>query len=116
IEGRVRHARKAVAPPGEAKEDWQQLMDLAAQLGYDLGYYDLQGLRRRLCKEFPIFACNGVQMVLLDLKDGKSKDFSDAPFANPIRNFYMTDVISRNSKVMLQCSQELATYPVAVGG
>ncbi|MBS0236504.1 MAG: NADH-quinone oxidoreductase subunit G [Proteobacteria bacterium] len=116
LEGRVRHARKAVSPPGEAKEDWQQLMDLATQLGFSLGYSDLKSLRKRLAKEFPIFMQKGIQAAHIDFKEGKSKDFSDDPFENPIRNFYMTDVISRNSKTMLQCSQELISYPQAIAG
>ncbi len=34
-ERRVQRVRKAVAPPGEARADWEILGDLAARLGYD---------------------------------------------------------------------------------
>jgi assimilatory nitrate reductase catalytic subunit len=33
VEGRVIHHRRAVSPPGEAKEDWRIICDLAARLG-----------------------------------------------------------------------------------
>jgi len=33
VEGRVIHHRKAVDPPGEAKEDWRIVCDLAAKMG-----------------------------------------------------------------------------------
>jgi predicted molibdopterin-dependent oxidoreductase YjgC len=37
-ERRIQRVRKAVEPPGQAKEDWWILCELATRMGYDMGY------------------------------------------------------------------------------
>ena len=40
---------------------------------------------------------------------------SDAPFANPVANFYMTDPISRASVTMARCTELLGPNKGATG-
>ena len=46
-EGRRQLARRAVFPPGEAREDWTILRALSDALGHKLPYDSLGQLRRR---------------------------------------------------------------------
>ena len=55
-EGRVQQGRRAVFPPGEAREDWAILRALSAALGKPLPFDSLPELRRRLRAEHPAFA------------------------------------------------------------
>ena len=37
-ERRVQRVRKAVEPPGEARDDWKIVCDIAARMGYPMPY------------------------------------------------------------------------------
>jgi NADH-quinone oxidoreductase subunit G len=47
-QGRVQAASRAIAPPGEAREDWQILVNLATALGLTLPYASSDDVRRAL--------------------------------------------------------------------
>src|SRR5204862_6673348 len=55
-EGRVQLARRAVFPPGEAREDWRIIRALSGAVGHPLGYNTLVELRHRMREEHPVFA------------------------------------------------------------
>ncbi|MGE0150917.1 MAG: molybdopterin-dependent oxidoreductase, partial [Parvibaculaceae bacterium] len=103
-EGRVQQAKRAIFPPGEAREDWAILRALSERLGKPLPYDSLEQLRKRLFELKPHFA------VLDDLQPaawgafGKAGATDAAPFRLPIENYYMTDPISRASETMAACS------------
>ncbi|MGD9744566.1 MAG: molybdopterin-dependent oxidoreductase, partial [Dongiaceae bacterium] len=103
-EGRVQQAKRAIFPPGEAREDWAILRALSERLGKPLPYDSLEQLRKRLFELKPHFA------ILDDLQPaawgafGKAGAIDAAPFRLPIENYYMTDPISRASETMAACS------------
>lgn len=103
LEGRPQIAEKAVNPVGAAKEDIVIFKELADYLKIDIGLNDLTQIRRELAKQYEIFANIG---KIIDSKFSKftSKDklLQDAITAKPI-NYYMTDVISKNSVTMVKC-------------
>jgi predicted molibdopterin-dependent oxidoreductase YjgC len=41
-ERRVQRIRKAVSPPGNARDDWKIICDLAKHMGYDMDIHHLQ--------------------------------------------------------------------------
>jgi len=47
-QGRVQGAAQAVVPPGEAREDWQIMVNVAASLGLTLPYKSSEDVRRAL--------------------------------------------------------------------
>ena len=55
-EGRVQLGRRAVFPPGEAREDWAILRALSGALGRPLPFDSLRELRRRMREAHPILA------------------------------------------------------------
>jgi NADH-quinone oxidoreductase subunit G len=103
-EGRVQLARRAVFPPGEAREDWAILRALSAVLGKPLPYESLAALRARLVQAYPTFAEIGEVPQAAWGGFGKSGTVEDAPFVYPIRDFFRTDMISRASPTMVECA------------
>ena len=103
-EGRVQLARRAVFPPGEAREDWAILRALSGALGKVLAYDTLPALRGRLMQAYPSFAALGQAPHAGWGSFGKSGAVEDAPFVYPIRDFHRTDMISRASPTMAECA------------
>ena len=105
-EGRVQRTRLAAFPPGEAREDWKIIRALSEKLGKPLPYNVIEQVRERLVK---------VNANFNDALDatvssswgafGEEGAMDSAPFVSPIRNFYMTDPISRASQTMAQCTE-----------
>ena len=105
-EGRVQEARRAVFPRGQAQEDWSILAQVASRLGKALSYATAEQLRARLIKEFPHFAQIDVRPnAQWKTKEAKLGKVTSEKFDYPVRNFYMTDPISRASKTMALCSE-----------
>ena len=104
-EGRVQRARRAVFPPGDAREDWRILRALSAALGAPLPYDDLAALRRRMAGLCPHFARVDEAAPAAWGAFGAPAAPDPAPFAPPIADYYRTDPISRASETMAQCSR-----------
>ena len=104
-EGRVQRTRRAVFPPGEAREDWRILRALSDALGHRLPYNDLNQVRARMREINPVFGALGVIERAAWIAFGDDGELDDQPFAPAIENFYMTDPISRASETMAACTQ-----------
>ncbi len=104
-EGRVQMAKKAVDAPGDAREDWKILRALSIHTGTPLKYDDLLQLRGRLVKEFPQFD------AIDQLPDVKWASFGvegaipTGDLKNTISDFYLTNVITKASPTMHECSR-----------
>jgi NADH-quinone oxidoreductase subunit G len=114
-EGRVQLGRLAAFPPGEAREDWTILRALSEYLGHRLPYDNLGQLRAQLIAANPRFA------RLDEVSPGAWGDFGQTgalgaePFASPVRNYYMTDPISRASATMAECTAAFVRPLAATG-
>lgn len=108
-EGRSQMTTAATGPVGVAREDWTIFKALSEYLGAGLPYEDIRALRSRIETIAPhlvrIEAVESVspEIVNLAIDASKSAKSTGAVLTNPIKNFYFTDVISRNSKTMAQC-------------
>ena len=107
-EGRVQRGFLAVYPPGDAREDWTIIRAFSQLTGKTLPYDNIDALRQRLEQAnvvfsrigyLPRFGCSD-----LTAPSGDPAALSDAPFAPAVENYYQTDVISRNSPTMAECS------------
>jgi NADH-quinone oxidoreductase subunit G len=108
-EGRVQLGARAVFPKGEAKEDWAILRALSERVGARLPYDSLDQLRAKLFADHPSFGridyVAGPASRSPDLPAlGAPGELSDAPFASPIKNFYLTNPIARASVTMAECA------------
>ena len=116
-EGRAQRAMPAVAPHGQAQEDWKILRALSEVCGAALPYDDLAGVRARLAEVAPHFArvddvepalwLNGATYAHVSKQDAKGLDDA-APLASSVANFYMTDAISRASATMAKATKAKA--------
>jgi len=104
-EGRVQRTRRAIFPPGDAREDWRILRALSDVLGHRLAYNDLDQVRARMREINPVFGGVGVVERANWIAFGDDDELDAAPFELPIDNFYMTDPISRASETMAACTQ-----------
>jgi NADH-quinone oxidoreductase subunit G len=103
-EGRVQLGRRAVFPPGDAREDWKILRALSEALGRKLPYDSLAQLRKRMIAVNPVFAAVDEATPAAWGSFGKPGPLQAAPFAYPIADFYRTDPISRASATMAKCA------------
>jgi NADH-quinone oxidoreductase subunit G len=102
-EGRVQLARRAVYPPGDAREDWTILRALSERLGKTLPYDTLDQVRARLAAASHTFEAVDQQLAGPWGVFGGAVPLTAAPLASPIANFYMTCPISRASRTMAEC-------------
>jgi NADH-quinone oxidoreductase subunit G len=107
-EGRVQLGRRAVFPPGDAREDWKILRALSEVLGRKLPYDTLGQLRQRLSSVNPSFAAIDTVTSAVWGRFGSEGPVEARPFAYPIRDFYRTDPISRASPTMAACAEAAA--------
>lgn len=112
-EGRVQMAKKAVSPPGDAREDWKILRALSDAIGKPLPYATLAQLRARMVGEWAQFGKIGQVAAAAWQKFGKAGDVKKHPFHSPIDNFYMTNSISRSSITMSECTRVFVTNKTA---
>lgn len=105
LEGRVQRAEKASFAPGEAREDWTILRAVSDLIGKPLPFDRFDQLRAAMIAEVPALG----EIGLVDLPwspPSLSADVS-GPVGLPIKDFYLTNAISRASPVMQRCSAEL---------
>jgi NADH-quinone oxidoreductase subunit G len=113
-EGRVQRGRRAVFPPGEAREDWRILRAASELLGHPLPYDDWPALRARLVEVNPVFARLDETPAPAPVSANPAGDagaLGTAPFAQAITNYWQNDAFSRASDVMATCAREHTPIP-----
>ncbi len=109
-EGRVQSARRAVAPKGQAREDWAIIRALSERCGRTLPFDDLAALRAKLMTEHPTFgavdyAPGGASAGALDLSGfGAAGELDGAALQSRLTGFYFTNPIARASTTMAEAS------------
>jgi NADH-quinone oxidoreductase subunit G len=107
-EGRVQATKRAVFPPGDAREDWKIVRALGEAVGLKrtaMPYDTLADVRRRMAVINPVFGAGEGPAVNPWGAFGKAGPLGPAPFVYPISNFYMTDPITRASATMAKCTE-----------
>jgi NADH-quinone oxidoreductase subunit G len=109
VEGRPQTARRAVFPPGDAREDWAIIRALSEVIGRPLPFNNLHELHQRLYKDVPHLEHIDVvrpadASMLQDLAAAEGK-WNAAAFINPVKDFYLTNPIARSSTTMALLSK-----------
>ena len=100
-EGRSQFAKKAIQPPGKAKENWRIIRSLSEKLGFIPSWIDLNGLRSSLFEEIPIISKPGeIIEVPWETVEKEKKLVSKIPLPAHIKNYYLSNSICRASKIM----------------
>lgn len=107
-EGCVQRTTPAVPTVGDARDDWKIIRALSEVAGVTLPYGSLASLRSRIGNVAPnlLHVDEREQSVFStsSLKPDNTQQMSLSAFRPAIENFYMTDSITRASKIMAQCS------------
>ncbi len=103
-EGRVQQGRRALFPPGEAREDWTILRALSDVLGKRLPYDSLAQLREAMADDAPLFTVVDAIMAAEWAPFGAEGAIAATPFASTVSDFYLTNPICRASNTMAECS------------
>jgi NADH-quinone oxidoreductase subunit G len=107
VEGRPQEAFRCHNPIGDAKEEWSILKKISDLMGYENDFNTFNDVRSELLKEFKFnFELNTIINfdIKIDIQD--TTNFSTSSFHYPINNFYFSDIISKNSKIMAKCVEE----------
>ena len=106
-EGRVQRSSRAVFPPGDAREDWTIIRALSEVLGHPLPYDSVDGVRARMIELNPIFERLDTVVPEAWRSWGFEGSLADGDIPSSVRNFYMSDTISRASEVMAECTRDI---------
>ena len=104
-EGRVQRSEKAVFPPGEAREDWTIFRAVSELIDKPLPFDTFGQLHAAMAADHPQLGTQG----LLKLKWAAPKLDAKASgaVAYPVKDFYLTNAITRSSPTMHICSAEI---------
>ena len=112
-EGRVIQTSKCIGPIGEAKEEWKVFRVLSESFNKAIEFNNLEQLREKLLILNPLFS------KLFDITKINKIDFASNDIIQEreinynIKNFYMTDVISKSSETMAKCTKEIFNKAVS---
>jgi NADH-quinone oxidoreductase subunit G len=102
LEGKLQKAYKASFPPGEAKEDWLIINELAEQMNNRKLFNDKNELDSSMI--------NFINLFIEKNLSKKEKMISDLDFVNEtlkinIPDYYFSNVVARSSKIMFECKK-----------
>ncbi len=112
IEGRPQEAKKCHNPIGSAKEEWSIIKKLSDEFSFVFEPNTFEQLRSELLKKHTklsifheILSNDNASPIITDI------EFEDCKTQYPINNFYMSDIISKNSVTMAKCVEEITSAP-----
>ncbi|KAL5995554.1 hypothetical protein ACLOJK_025617 [Asimina triloba] len=109
-EGCSQQTMPAVPTVGDARDDWKIIRALSEVAGICLPYDTIAAIRARIRQVAPsLLHVDEREPTIssLELKPECLQKMSKEPFGVAVENFYMTDAITRASKIMAQCSATL---------
>lgn len=104
VTGALQKTFRALFGPGNSRNDWEIFAALYCVLGYDLPFSDVKTLR-----SFTSY----INLSFLDTRQFSSENFEvcatrfirNNSFNKGSSDFYLSNTISANSRVMMECSQ-----------
>jgi len=103
-EGRVQMGEPAIAPPGDAREDWTIFRALSEEVTEALPFDSRGQLRAKLREELPALREIDIVPDAPWGAFGKAGKIARGPIPLPIDDFFMTNPIARASQTMAECS------------
>ena len=101
LEGKIQKAYKASYPPGDAREDWQVINDLAEVMNNRKLFNDKEELESSM---FNYLKLKKEQKQLNLTNEIKQNDFENENLTVKFEDYYFSNVIARSSKTMVECS------------
>jgi len=101
LEGKIQKAYKASYPPGEAKEDWQIINELAEMMNNRKLFNDKDELESSMLNFLNL---KKEKQISTSIKEINQNDFEKEDLKVTIKDYYFSNVIARSSKTMLDCN------------
>ena len=106
LEGKIQKAYKASYPPGEAKEDWQIINELAESMNNRKLFNDKDELISSMINIVKLKNKNSVSEIINLDKD----NFEDEILKIEIKDYYFSNVVARSSKTMIDCNNSKINF------
>jgi len=107
MEGRVLQSSRCYLPIGESKEEWKIFRSLSDFFENKLTFNNIQELRKEMCSEYEHLKYINNLPTQNSLNFGEQKIINKRILDLNIKNFYMTDSITRSSINMANCSKQI---------
>ena len=107
LEGKIQKAYKASYPPGEAKEDWQIINDLAEVMNNRKLFNDKEELESSMFNYLKLKK-DQQKKNLIDEKN--QNNFENELIEVKFKDYYFSNVIARSSKTMLECNNSKINF------
>ena len=100
LEGKMQKAYKASYPPGEAKEDWQIINELAEVMNNRKLFNDKEELESSMFNYLKLQQ----EKQLTKNKEKTNLEFQNEKLNIQIKDYYFSNAIARSSKTMIECN------------
>ena len=100
LEGKIQKAFKASYPPGEAKEDWEIINELAELMNNRKLFNDKEELQSSM---FNYINIKKKKQKIGLVNENIENDFLNEQLEVKFKDYYFSNVIARSSKTMLDC-------------
>ena len=107
LEGKIQKAYKASYPPGEAKEDWQIINDLAEVMNNRKLFNDKEELESSM---FNYLKLKKDQQKTNSIDEKNQNNFENELIEVKFKDYYFSNVIARSSKTMLECNNSKINF------
>ncbi len=101
LEGKIQKAFKASYPPGDAKEDWQIINEIAETMNNRKLFNDKEELESSMLNYLNLKK-DKQKDILINNSD--QKEFENEDLKVEFREYYFSNVIAKASKTMLDCN------------
>ena len=101
LEGKLQKAFKASYPPGEAKEDWKIINELAEFMNNRKLFNDKDELESSMFNYINLQKENSDLSII---EEQQKENFKNETLKVEFKNYYFSNVIARASKTMLDCN------------
>ena len=99
LEGKIQKAYKASYPPGDAKEDWQIINELAEVMNNRKLFNDKDELESSMFN----FLKLQKEKEIVNSKEQLNSNFQNEKLNIQVKDYYFSNVIARSSKTMIEC-------------
>jgi len=100
LEGKIQKAFKASYPPGDAKEDWQIINEIAETMNNRKLFNDKEELESSMFNYLNLKKEKKLNLI----KNIDQNEFENENLKIEFKNYYFSNVVARASKTMLNCN------------
>mgnify|MGYP005702954439 FL=1 len=100
LEGKIQKAFKASYPPGDAKEDWQIINELAEFMNNRKLFNDKEELDSSMLNYLKLQSEKQTEQN----NNKSNSDFKNENLKIEIKDYYFSNVVAKSSKTMIECN------------